>query len=49
MNIIIAFLKAHLKEKIWMQQSLRFEQKELNEIFLICYLNKTLYELKQTS
>ncbi len=49
MNIIIAFLKAYLKEKIWMQQSLRFEQKELNEIFLICYLNKTLYELKQTS
>ncbi len=49
MNVIIAFLKAHLKEKIWMQQSLRFEQKESNEIFLICHLNKTLYELKQAS
>jgi len=26
---------------------LRFEQKESNEIFLTCHLNKTLYELKQ--
>ena len=49
MNVIIVFLKAHLKEKIWMQQSSRFEQKESNEIFLICHLNKILYELKQTS
>ncbi len=49
MNVIITFLEAHLKEKIWMQQSLKFEQKELNEIFLICCLNKTLYELKQAS
>ena len=32
-----------------MQQSSRFEQKELNKIFLICCLNKTLYKLKQTS
>ncbi len=48
-NVIIAFLEAHLKEKIWMQQSSRFEQKESNEIFLTCCLNKTLYELKQTS
>ena len=48
MNIIIAFLEAHLKKEIWMQQSLKFEQKESNEIFLICHLNKTLYELKQT-
>ncbi len=48
-NVITVFLEAHLKEKIWMQQSLRFEQKESNEIFLICRLNKTLYELKQTS
>jgi len=49
MNVIIAFLEAHLNEKIWMQQSLRFEQKESNEIFLICRLNKTLYKLKQAS
>ncbi len=49
MNVIIAFLEAHLKEKIWVQQSLKFEQKESNKIFLICHLNKTLYELKQTS
>jgi len=49
MNVIIAFLEAHLKEKVWVQQSLRFEQKESNEIFLTCRLNKTLYELKQTS
>ena len=49
MNIIITFLEAHLKEKIWVQQSSRFEQKESNEIFLICHLNKTLYELKQIS
>ncbi len=49
MNIIIAFLEAHLKKEIWMQQSSRFEQKESNEIFLIYHLNKTLYELKQTS
>ncbi len=49
MNIIIAFLKAHLKEEIWMQQSSKFEQKELNEIFLVYHLNKILYELKQTS
>ncbi len=47
MNIIIAFLEAHLKEKIWMQQSLKFKQRKSNEIFLICHLNKTLYELKQ--
>ena len=49
MNVVIAFLEAHLKEKIWMQQSSRFEQKESNETFLICRLNKTLYELKQAS
>jgi len=49
MNVIITFLEAHLKEEIWMQQSLRFEQKELNEIFLTCHLNKILYKLKQTS
>ena len=49
MNVIIVFLETHLKEEIWMQQSLRFEQKESNEIFFICCLNKTLYELKQTS
>ncbi len=49
MNIIITFLEAHLKKKIWVQQSSRFEQKESNKIFLICHLNKTLYELKQIS
>jgi len=49
MNVVIVFLEAHLKEEIWMQQSLKFEQKESNEIFLICRLNKILYELKQTS
>ncbi len=49
MNVIITFLEAHLKKEIWMQQSSRFEQKESNEIFLTCCLNKTLYELKQTS
>ena len=49
MNNIIIFLEAHLKEEIWMQQSLRFEQKESNETFLTCHLNKILYELKQTS
>jgi len=49
MNIIIIFLEAHLKEEIWMQQSSRFEQKKSNEIFLICRLNKILYEFKQAS
>ncbi len=49
MNVVIAFLEAHLKEKIWMQQSSKFEQKESNETFLTCRLNKTLYELKQAS
>jgi len=49
MNVIIAFLEAHLKKEIWVQQSSRFEQKESNEIFLTCHLNKILYELKQTS
>ncbi len=49
MNVIITFLEAHLKEEIWMQQSSRFEQKESNETFLTCHLNKTLYKLKQTS
>jgi len=49
MNVIIAFLEAHLKKEIWMQQSSKFKQKELNEIFLICCLNKVLYKLKQTS
>ena len=49
MNIIIAFLKADLKKEIWMQQSSKFEHKELNKKFLICYLNKILYELKQMS
>ncbi len=27
MNVVIAFLEAHLKMKIWVQQSLRFKQK----------------------
>ncbi len=49
MNIIIIFLETHLKEEIWMQQSSKFKQKESNEIFLTCHLNKILYELKQTS
>ncbi len=49
MNVVIAFLEAHLKKEVWMQQSSKFEQKESNEIFLICRLNKILYELKQTS
>ncbi len=49
MNVVIAFLEAHIKEEIWMQQSSRFEQKESNEIFLACRLNKALYELKQAS
>ncbi len=49
MNVIIAFLEAHLKKEIWVQQSSKFEQKESNETFLACCLNKTLYELKQTS
>ncbi len=49
MNVIIIFLETHLKEEIWMQQSSRFKQKELNEIFLICCLNKILYEFKQAS
>ena len=49
MNVIITFLKAHLKKEIWVQQSSRFEQKESNETFLVYHLNKTLYELKQTS
>ncbi len=49
MNVVIAFLEAHLKEEVWMQQSSRFEQKESNETFLACRLNKALYELKQTS
>ncbi len=25
MNVIIAFLEAHLKEKVWVQQSSRFK------------------------
>jgi len=33
MNVIIAFLEAHLKEEIWMQQSLRFEQKNQMKSF----------------
>ena len=49
MNVVIAFLEAHLKKEVWVQQSSRFEQKESNETFLACRLNKTLYELKQTS
>jgi len=49
MNVVIAFLEAHLKKEIWMQQFSRFEQKESNETFLTCRLNKVLYELKQTS
>ncbi len=32
-----------------MQQSSKFKQKESNEIFLTCCLNKILYELKQIS
>jgi len=45
----------HYLAAVWLDSrhdlntSLRFEQKESNEIFLICHLNKTLYELKQTS
>ncbi len=47
MNVVTAFLEAHLKEEIWMQQPSKFEQKESNGTFLTCRLNKALYELKQ--
>ncbi len=47
MNVVIAFLEAHLKKEVWVQQPSKFEQKESNETFLTCRLNKALYELKQ--
>ncbi len=47
MNVVIAFLEAHLKEEVWVQQPSKFEQKESNGIFLACRLNKALYGLKQ--
>ena len=49
MNVIIAFLEAHLQKKVWVQQSSRYEQKESNESIIVCRLNKALYELKQAS
>jgi len=47
MNVVTAFLEAHLKEEVWVQQSPRFEQKGPNGTFLACRLNKVLYGLKQ--
>jgi len=47
MNVVTAFLEAHLKEEVWMQQPPGFEQKGPNETFLACRLNKALYGLKQ--
>ncbi len=47
MNVVIAFLEAHLKEEVWVQQPSGFEQKGSNGTFLACRLNKALYGLKQ--
>ncbi len=47
MNVITAFLEAHLKE-VWVQQPPGFEQKGPNGTVLACRLNKALYGLKQS-
>ena len=47
MNVVTAFLEAHLKEEVWVQQPPGFEQKGSNGTFLACRLNKALYGLKQ--
>jgi len=47
MNVVTAFLEAHLKEEVWVQQPSGFEQKGSNGTFLACRLNKALYGLKQ--
>jgi len=47
MDVVTAFLEAHLKEEVWVQQPPGFEQKGPNGTFLACRLNKALYELKQ--
>jgi len=47
MDVVTAFLEAHLKEEVWVQQPPGFEQKGSNGTFLACRLNKALYGLKQ--
>jgi len=47
MNVVTAFLEAHQKEEVRVQQPPGFEQKGPNETFLACRLNKALYGLKQ--
>jgi transposase InsO family protein len=47
MDVVTAFLEAHLKEEVWVQQPPGFEQKGPNGTFLACRLNKALYGLKQ--
>ena len=48
MNIIAAFLAENLDEKIYMKQSKEFRQ-GIEEEDLVCLLQKSLYDLKQTS
>jgi hypothetical protein len=47
MDVVTAFLKAHLEQEVWVQQPPRFEQKGPKGTFLACRLNKALYGLKQ--
>jgi len=47
MDVVTAFLEAHIKEEVWVQQPPGFEQKGPNGTFLACRLNKALYGLKQ--
>lgn len=47
MNVVTAFLEAHLKEEVRVQQPPGFEQEGSNGSVLACRLNKALYGLKQ--
>lgn len=47
LDIKNAFLNGKLEEEIYMSQTLRFEEKSRSQI--MCKLNKSLYELKQSA
>lgn len=47
MDVITAFLEAHLQEGVWVEQPPDYEEIEMDGAILACLLNKALYGLKQ--
>lgn len=47
MDVITAFLEAHLQEAVWVEQPPDYEEIEMDGAILACLLNKALYGLKQ--